>query len=605
MNPCGVGSLGCLWHIQEMLNFSPQKCTDELFHLLASKNSCRFATILGDGRYPWQPWTSDLLGAARPMLIPDEDLTGAVLAHPEISRPLRSLFQIAVWRHNFATRAMPQQWGFWSFMLAGSASDGWCLPTSLGIACPEKAQDHCLQVGLRIHHDLKANLLPEALAFLGPTVAKSATPLRRVRSGRAFTYEMLRAREVVPPLPAVTGGSFGRAFSVAAKMSGPQAPRQAARSWDRWQRTLVPAALVGTGGLLPGVRLSLDYCWALDKLLDEPDQSFAARVVGRYMLETTGKVTRRVHRSDPEIEQLYQQALECFTKSSDLALLGDVSLTGMSRVYHNEMTLDHYHGRFDRTLRSHSLDDCSGSAVRFAELLVTLGELKEGAAWARLAERLSAQAVDERGPVAALLAGLQSALSARDREAALEWGRQITDRVRAGSWAHSLPFRHRADEAALSGALTWMRLLLWPEQARHCESAHWRTIQGNLTVQDLLNSLEEVVAAVLAQDYLCETLAPVTRCFAAMLVRAKSATGAALEAAAFLRSVSETFPTVVHRFAIFATEWGVDCELLAAACEANPLPLPSVRHHYAAIARDLLSQLSVAWPELPEPISGE
>ena len=320
--------------------------------------------------------------------------------------------------------------------------------------------------GCASHHDLKANLLPEALAFLGPTVAKSATPLRRVRSGRAFTYEMLRAREVVPPLPAVTGGSFGRAFSVAAKMSGPQAPRQAARSWDRWQRTLVPAALVGTGGLLPGVRLSLDYCWALDKLLDEPDQSFAARVVGRYMLETTGKVTRRVHRSDPEIEQLYQQALECFTKSSDLALLGDVSLTGMSRVYHNEMTLDHYHGRFDRTLRSHSLDDCSGSAVRFAELLVTLGELKEGAAWARLAERLSAQAVDERGPVAALLAGLQSALSARDREAALEWGRQITDRVRAGSWAHSLPFRHRADEAALSGALTWMRLLLWPEQAR-------------------------------------------------------------------------------------------------------------------------------------------
>lgn len=429
-------------------------------------------------------------------------------------------------------------------------------------------------------------------------------------------------------------------------------------------------SLLCRSGLLPNVSFSLDYCVELDQLLHEPKLSLAARVVGRYVLadmaanrpqavttwhplgmlaqvqdemdqlssedwhailpsrlhddefvagyaayvrgylaETTGKVTRRLTGTCETVLDSYRQATRCFQRAESLALLRDVSQTGISRVWHNEMTYNHYQGnfeaaivsaqkRFDQTLRSHNLDDCSDSAARFAELLVSLGEYQVAADWADLAERLNQQAVDECDAVGSLLTGLQAALLQGARHTARQWDQRIVQRIDASTaWSHDQTFRHgAADESAHWGALTWVRLLLWPEERCYCQRPSWRTIQGNLTLENLFEQEPAVIQAVLSHPPQCETFAPLLRRFAALVIRNRAGEPIAEEADAFAQDLIATLPVAGQRITRLASLLSVSFPGLRQLEQTAPLPLASVQHHYAAIARGLLNQITVAWP---------
>jgi hypothetical protein len=427
-------------------------------------------------------------------------------------------------------------------------------------------------------------------------------------------------------------------------------------------------SLLCRSGLLPDKSFSLVYCEELASLLRQSELSPAARVVGRYVLadmatnrprestpwraeklldqvrldlselaledwqkvlpprlhehaflqaydayvkgyveETQGKVSRRLQLPTATITRHYGQALRCFTESCRLPSLRAVAETGMSRVWHNQITFCHYRGdfmaamnaarlRFSLGLCSHNLDDCAASLANFSSLLMTLGLYEEAQAVCVAGARLNAAAHNMLGVLLSQLHGTQVALLSGDRAAAARWDAEIVALVREGGpWESRQDLRNdAAGECAYWGTITWMRALVEDLDLQTVAAHSWRGIVGDATIATLVADDDAVSELVLRSPQRGDSfLAPMRR-FAAVLARARQGIDLSEDMICELRN---GYQVLAHRLARLAETAGVDLPWLAVLAAERPLPSDTPLRHYRQQVQDLLHQIELAWPQ--------
>ncbi|MFT5127631.1 MAG: hypothetical protein ACI8W8_001237 [Rhodothermales bacterium] len=427
-------------------------------------------------------------------------------------------------------------------------------------------------------------------------------------------------------------------------------------------------SLLCRSGLLPDKSFSLVYCEELASLLRRSELTPAARIVGRYVLadmaanrprattpwraeklldqvrldlsdltledwrsvlpprlhergfllaydayvkgyveETQGKVSRRLQLPTATITRHYAQALRCFTESCRLPALRAVAETGMSRVWHNQITFCHYRGdfaaamnaarlRFSQGLRSHNLDDCAASLANFSSLLMTLGLYEEAQTVCVTAARLNAAAHNVLGVLLSQVHGIQVALLAGDHAAAEAWDAQIVTLLREdGPWENRQEMRDdAAGECAYWGTITWLRALVNGLDLEQIEARDWRGVLGDATVSTVVADDDAVTELVLRSPQRGDSfLAPMRR-FAAVLARAREGVD---DSADMICELRNGYQVLAHRLARLAESTAVDLPWLAVLAAERPLPSATPLHHYQQQVRELLHQIDLAWPE--------
>ena len=426
-------------------------------------------------------------------------------------------------------------------------------------------------------------------------------------------------------------------------------------------------SLLCRSGLLPDKSFSLGYCEELAALLRRDELSPAARVVGRYVLaamagnrgrattpwrperllaqvcedltdlqpsdwqsvlpprlhdpaflqgydayvkgyveETLGKVSRRQQQAPEIVTRHYDQALRYFRESRRLPALRPVARTGMSRVWHNQITFFHYRGnfaaamnaarlRFSQALRSHNLDDCAASLANFSSVLTTLGLFDEAGAVCRTAARLNAEAHNLRGVLLSCVHGAQVALLAGDEKAATDWDAQVLALIHNdGPWASRYDLRSDAeDECAYWGTVTWLRSLSGSLDLEDVVDPEWRAIIGEVTVATLIADEDAVAEMVLRSPQRSDSfLAPVRHC-AAVLARARVGID---DSADFICELRNGYQVLAHRLSRFANSAKIALPWLAELAAERPLPGETALNHYRQQVTDLLHQIDLAWP---------
>jgi hypothetical protein len=427
-------------------------------------------------------------------------------------------------------------------------------------------------------------------------------------------------------------------------------------------------SLLCRSGLLPDKSFSLAYCEELASLLRQSDLSPAARVVGRYVLadmaanrprattpwraeklldqvrqdlsdlsaedwrtvlpprlhepaflqaydayvkgyveETQGKVSRRLQLPTTTITRHYGQALRCFAESCRLPSLRSVAETGMSRVWHNQITFCHYRGdftaamnavrlRFSQALRSHNLDDCAASLANLSSLLMTLGLYDEAEAVCETAARLNAAAHNVLGVLLSQVHGIQVALLAGDTARAARWDAEIVTLVREdGPWESRQDLLNdAAGECAYWGTITWMRALVDGLDLQAVDAREWRGILGDVTVATLVADDDAVTELVLRSPQRGDSfLAPMRR-FAAVLARARDGVDISSDIICELRN---GYQVLAHRLVRLAESSGLELPWLEALAAERPLPSETPLRHYQQQVQELLHQIDLAWPE--------